>query len=232
VDRRDFVKLASGLLVSPALAASLPAQSAHAASVITRLPASTTRRMAFTIDDGSSSAAIKAYLKFARNHYVKLNFFITSAYSGWRSNEKEIKELLGLGLLQLANHTSTHADLSRLSATSIQKQLMRCHNYIEDAFGVDARPFYRPPFGAYNRTVISAAADIGYTKLMLWNGTLADSSNSTRPFGVRKHARADFKDRKIVLAHANRMLVPDMLPELYELMRDRGLNLIRLNEAY
>lgn len=187
--------------------------------------------MAFTIDDGSSADAIKAYLKFARGHYVKLNFFITSGYAGWRSNEKEINYALGKGLLQLANHTSTHADLSKLSGTSIQKQLMRCHNYIEDAFGVDARPFYRPPFGAYNGTVIRAAAELGYTKLMLWNGTLADSSNSTRPFGVRKHAIADFKDEKIVLAHANRMLVPDLLPELYELMRQRGLNLVRLNEA-
>lgn len=232
MDRRDFVKLASGLLVSPALAASLTAESAHAASVISRLPASPIRRMAFTIDDGSSADAIKAYLKFARSHYVKINFFITSGYGGWKKNEKEISYLHGKGLLQLANHTSSHADLSKLSGTSIQKQLMRCHNYIEDAFGVDARPFYRPPFGEYNGTVIRAAAEIGYTKLMLWNGTLADSSNSTRPFGVRKHARADFKDEKIVLAHANRMLVPNLLPELYELMRVRGLNLVRLDEVF
>lgn len=188
--------------------------------------------MAFTIDDGSSSEAIKAYLRFARSHYVKLNFFITSGFQGWKSNEPEINYLVDKGLLQLANHTSSHADLSQLSAASIQKQLMRCHNYIEDAFGVDARPFYRPPYGAYNGTVIRAAADLGYTKLVLWNGTLADSSMSTRPFGVRKHAKSSFKDEKIVLAHANRMLVPDLLPELYELMRSRGLNLVRLDEAF
>lgn len=187
--------------------------------------------MAWTIDDGSSAEAIKAYLKFARGHYVKLSFFITSGYAGWRSNEAEIRDLLGKGLLQLANHTATHADLSKLSAKSIQNQLMRCHHYITDTFGVDPRPYFRPPFGAYNQTVVRAAADIGYSKMVLWNGTLADSSTSTKAFGVRKHAKSSFRDGKILLTHANRMLVPDMLPELYELMRQRGLNLVKINEV-
>lgn len=217
--------------MAPAVAASLPAEAASA-NVISRLPSAKIARMAWTVDDGAMAESVAAYLKFASSHWVKLNLFITSGFAGWKPNEPEIKRLLKAGLLQLGNHTTTHKNLTTLSFRQVQTEILNCHRYIEDAFGLDARPYFRPPYGAYNSNVISAAADLGYTKVVVWNGSLVDTSSHPKGSRLIFHANQSMKDGRIVLSHANKMAVPNIFPQLYEIMRSRGLNLVKLNEVF
>ncbi|MFM6980147.1 MAG: polysaccharide deacetylase family protein [Micrococcales bacterium] len=230
MDRRDFVKLASGLLVPAAMANSLPASAARS-SVISKLPESKTKRIAWTVDDGISADSIKAYLAFAAGHYVKMTFFVTSGYPGWKTNEPRIRDLISKGLLQIANHTTHHKNLTEISAQQVKNELSNCHKYIEDAFGVDARPYYRPPFGAYNPTVLAAAADLGYTKAVIWSGSVVDTAAHPNSQRILRHAKQAMKDTRIVLSHANHMETPKAFPQIYDILRKRRLNLVRLDEV-
>ncbi|GAA3515554.1 hypothetical protein GCM10022220_64280 [Actinocatenispora rupis] len=51
-----------------------------------------------------------------------------------------------------------------------------------------ARPYMRPPFGARNPDTDGIAADLGYIRILMWDGTLGDSQPLT-PHGLMANAR-------------------------------------------
>jgi peptidoglycan/xylan/chitin deacetylase (PgdA/CDA1 family) len=148
----------------------------------------------------------------------------------WLANKKEIQPLVDNGQIQLANHTAHHPALAGLSTEEIQKELMIAHNFIEKHFGVDVRPYYRPPYGSISPRVIEAAAEIGYTKPMLWSGSLGDAGNISAP-RILVHAKESFYNRSIVLAHANNLTSSRVFLPLLKLLADRELNLVTLNDV-
>ena len=102
---------------------------------------------------------------------------------------------------------------------------------MERNYGIDAKPYYRPPYGGINAAVIDAAADIGYTKPMLWSGTFGDSGK----IGSAKFmslAKAGFRDRGIVLGHANNMVAPNHFDRLLDIVNSRGLSTVTLTDAF
>lgn len=206
---------------------------ANAASVnaIVRLPASDTARFAWTVDDGCSHDAVKSYINFVADNDLRLTFFVYAGVSPWQTNAKLLKPFVESGQIQLANHTMHHPLLTKLSSKQVQKELMDCHNFMERHYGIDAKPYFRPPYGGVNSAVIDAAAEIGYTKPMLWSGTLADSGK----VGSAKFmslAKAGFRDRGIVLGHANNMVAPNHFDRLLDIVNSRGLSTVTLTDAF
>lgn len=232
MDRRSFLALlGSGTL--GATISHLTPLSAHGSSVriIRELPKSDMKRVAWTVDDGTSIEAVKRYIRLVADNDLRLTFFVYSAMGSWIANRKELQPLVNSGQIQLANHTAHHPALAGLGTRQIQKELMGAHNFIERNFGVDMRPYYRPPYGSINAKVVNAAADIGYTKPMLWSGSLVDASNISAS-RILFHARNSFYDRSIVLAHANNLTSTRVFKPMLKLISDRELNLVTLNDVY
>ncbi len=232
MDRRKFFEVMGSsaiglalpnLFLTPAIATS--------PSIIRELPKSEEKRSAWTVDDGTSPESVKRYIRLVAENDLRLTFFIYSAMGSWLANKKELRPLVDSGQIQLANHTAHHPALVTLNTKQIQKELMGAHNFIEKHFGVDARPFYRPPYGSINRRVVDAAADIGYTMPMLWSGSLGDASN-IRASRILALARAAFYDQSIVLAHANNLTSSRVFPDMLKLISSRELTLVTLNDVY
>jgi peptidoglycan/xylan/chitin deacetylase (PgdA/CDA1 family) len=102
---------------------------------ISALPSSSTRRVAWTVDDGASSAALGRYVSMLeKNPKVKITFFVLSGAPGWTKYAKRLKALQDSGQIQLANHTQTHRKLTTLSDAYIKQELNRCEvaNRISD----------------------------------------------------------------------------------------------------
>jgi peptidoglycan/xylan/chitin deacetylase (PgdA/CDA1 family) len=238
MDRRDFFKVASGSLASLALLPLIPVlsetESAYAESSINPvnlLPKSDSPRMAWTVDDGCSYESVHRYTELAIEKDLRFTFFVYSAMSPWKLNAKLLKPLVASGQIQIGNHSHTHPNLTQLSYSEIQKELMDCHNFIEKTYEVDARPYYRTPYGAINRTVIQAAADVGYTLPVSWSGSLVDSgvTNSKR---IIYHAEMAMRDRAIMLGHANNLVASENFDSLLAIVTDRNLSLVTLKDAF
>lgn len=232
MDRREFlIRIGQG-----AVGLTLPfVETSHALAapvqIIRELPASTEKRVAWTVDDGTSTESVRRYTRLVADNNLRLTFFIYSSMGSWLANKSEIQPLVDSGQIQLANHTAHHPALAALSTKEIQNELMGAHNFIEKHFGVDVRPYYRPPYGSINNKVISAAAEIGYTKPMLWSGSLGDASNIRAP-RILVHARESFYDRSIVLAHANNLTSSSVFPSLLKIINSKELNLVTLNDVF
>jgi len=232
MDRRTFLGTVGATTIGLTIPSSLTSP-AHAGSVriIRELPSWGEKRTAWTVDDGTSPEAVRRYIRLVAENDLRLTFFVYSAMGSWLANKRELQPLVDSGQIQLANHTAHHPALAGLSTKEIQKELTGAHNFIEKHFGVDARPFYRPPYGSINKKVVNAAADIGYTMPMLWSGSLGDASN-IRSGRLLALAKSSFYDGSIVLAHANNLTAPSIFPRLLKVINGKDLQLVTLAEAF
>jgi peptidoglycan/xylan/chitin deacetylase (PgdA/CDA1 family) len=198
---------------------------------IRTLPVSNVKRIAWTVDDGASAEGIKDYLDFMQEHDLRMTFFITSEYPGWISNRTQVQELVDSGSLQLANHTHFHPSLRSSSDSRIVEELTRCGKFIEDTFGVQAMPYFRPPYGNIDSRVESIAADLGYTSPIMWSGSLGDNARQRRQSMIQL-GRQYLQDGNILLDHFNVRTPKPVFDELYNLLELRKLQTVTLDDVF
>lgn len=194
------------------------------------LPASG-NRIAWTVDDGVNSEVVAAYVQFAKDSGVRLTFFLNGIYPSWVQNAPALRPLVDSGQVQLGNHTFNHANLTTLSDAGIVTELRKNEVFIRNTYGVDAAPFYRPPYGATNPHSEAVAASIGYRTPVMWYGSLSDSSKIT-PDQVIQFASKWFLPHHIILGHANHHSVTTVYPQLLEILRQRNLQTVTLNDVF
>ena len=199
--------------------------------VLVELPRGNKKSIAWTIDDGVSSSAVAAYVKLAREHNLRLTFFVTSAYASWRKNAKLLRPLVHSGQIQLANHTKTHVNLTAVSDDRIRQELLECEKFIKKVYGVDPKPYFRPPYGYYNQRVLRVAAEIGYTKPVMWFGVLADSA-TTSSYRILTHAKKWLVGGRIVIDHANNGNTVADFSRILQILRAKGLKTVTLNDVW
>jgi peptidoglycan/xylan/chitin deacetylase (PgdA/CDA1 family) len=187
--------------------------------------------MAWTADDGTDAAVIRAYADFARRTGHRFTLFVTASYGPWTETAEVLRPLVASGQIQLANHTWDHPDLTSLSDDAIRSQLQRAHDFIQTTFGVDARPYFRPPYGYINGRVERVAAEMGYTVPTMWYGSIADSSYIPQEEIVRL-AGEWFLPARIVIAHLNFDPVVGVMDQLDGVLRQRGLQTATLNDVF
>ena len=116
-----------------------------------------------TFDDGYVGLAEKVAALNALG--VPGTFFLVG--QAIYNNARTVQWLVNSGHV-LANHTYSHPLLTRLSYNGIVAELQGCERAARATAGVSTLPFMRPPGGAVNATVRSAAASLGY-QTILWN---------------------------------------------------------------
>lgn len=187
--------------------------------------------IAWTLDDGTDPAVVASYARFAQRSGTRLTFFVNGSYPAWTQHAALLRPLVTSGQLQLGNHTWSHQDLTAVSDAQIRAELQRNHDFLTATYGVDARPYYRPPYGYHNRRVADVAASVGYTVPTLWYGSLGDSGVLT-PQQILDLARTWFLPQHIVLGHLNHPAVTEILDRLRALLDERGLRTVTLNDVF
>jgi peptidoglycan/xylan/chitin deacetylase (PgdA/CDA1 family) len=200
------------------------------AGAMTSLPGNQ-NLLAWTVDDGSNSEVIRLYTEFAQNTGTRLTYFLNGSYPGWTEHAVLLKPLVQSGQIQLGNHTWSHADLTSLSDAAAVAELQQNHDFIVETYGVDPRPFYRPPYGYRNSRTDQLAASIGYTTPVLWYGSLSDSGLITEQ-QVTDFAAQWFLPEHIVIGHLNFLPVTNVFPALSDLIAERGLTTVTLDDVF
>jgi peptidoglycan/xylan/chitin deacetylase (PgdA/CDA1 family) len=148
------VALAVGSLASGVVA---PAQAASTGSTSTAATSGAT--VSFTFDDGKSNQLSNAVpVLDAAN--MKGTFFIISDALSWGSSyltPAQVKTIADDGH-EIGNHTKTHANLTKLSASGVRTEFSKSQTKITAAAGKAPRTCAYP-YGATNSTVRSVAAE-------------------------------------------------------------------------
>lgn len=187
--------------------------------------------IAWTVDDGADPEVVRAYAEFAHRTGTRLTFFINGQYPAFRQHRDLLLPLVKSGQLQIANHTYSHAALTSLTDEQIVRELTRNDEEIMRLFGVSSKPYFRPPYGYYDARVLAAAASCGFTRPVLWYGSLADSSNISSA-EVYAYAEKYALAQHIVIGHLNYRGVVSELDRIRALLDRRGLTTVTIRDYY
>lgn len=217
----------AALLPPPPVSARIPLPGGGA---LTKIPGEGDL-LALTVDDGVNSEVVRAYTQFAKDTGVRLTLFVNGVYESWTENQQMLRPLVDSGQIQLGNHTWSHPDLTTLPKEQIAQQITRNDDFLKKTYGIGAKPYWRPPYAKRNAAVDAVAADLGYTVPTLWSGSLSDSTLIHEDYIV-KMADQYFTPQSIVIGHLNHLPVTHVYPELVEIIRDRNLRTVTLNDVF
>ena len=198
--------------------------------VLTRLPGDGTQ-LAFTVDDGCSTADVAALGRFCADTGMRLTFFVNGANPSWTDNAALLRPMVASGQIQLGNHTWSHPNITRISPAALADQISRNAKFLQNTYGVDGSPYFRPPYGRHNADTDRIASEHGYTTITLWSTEIGDS----RPIdeaAMLANAHGALQPQQIVLAHANLLPISHVLPQLADIIAGRGLQTVTLNDVF
>ncbi|HEY0577840.1 MAG TPA: polysaccharide deacetylase family protein [Pseudonocardia sp.] len=190
------------------------------------------RQLALTVDDGFCDHCVAGYAAFARRTGVHLTFSPNGRYaSAWAPQAPVLRPLIEAGQVQLMNHTFNHPDLTKLGPSAIRAELERNEKWIAATFRTSTRPYFRPPFGRRNLAVVETAGEVGFNRVVMWDGSYSDSKLITPQF-LMAQAHRYLQAGVIMLGHANHPTVLGLFDEILELIKQRELTPVTLDEMF
>lgn len=187
--------------------------------------------LALTLDDGVDTGVVRAYAQLAKDTGIRLTMFVTGVYQSWTENRGLLAPLVESGQIQLGNHTWVHPNLTKVPPARVADELRHTDQFLKDTFGVDATPYYRPPYGAFDDVVTSVAADLGYTVATLWNGTLGDDAILAAG-DIVANAQKYCVPQSVVIGHLNHPPVTTVYHQLIDLIAERNLRTVTLGDVF
>ena len=186
------------------------------------------REVALTFDDGFCARCVARIVQTLARTGAPATIFPNGRFSrAWDPVARTIRRLVAAGRLTIGNHTFMHYDAVLESAAALRSDLAADERWIERTFGVSARPFFRPPYGAYNSRTLAVAGQLGLTKVIMWSGTVADSSPRTVGY-ILDAIRYWTHPGAIILMHANYPATAVALPQILAILHQRGLRPVTL----
>jgi peptidoglycan-N-acetylglucosamine deacetylase len=171
-----------------------------------------------TFDDGPHRTATPDILDTLAEWGAEATFFVTGEMTAARPDivRRASREGHGIG-----NHSWSHPKLTTLDRAQVESQLRRTNEVIEQATG-NAPSEWRPPYGATNDIVETAAQDVGLTSMVLWTVDPRDWADPPATT-IRDRVLQGVPPGSIVLLHdGTGQNTPAALPMILDGLATRG----------
>lgn len=181
-------------------------------------------KIALTFDDGPHPGFTGRIISVLSKEKIHATFF---AVGSRMSEYPYLARYIVKEGNELAGHTFTHRNLTRLSKEEIVRELESTRTMIKSISGTDCRLF-RPPGGRYNKGVVSISERLGYS-MVLWT-VFPKDHDENNPDVIIKKVLAQATDGGIVLLHSGRDATIAALPEIIHSLRRRGFRFVTVSE--
>ena len=180
-----------------------------------------TKKIALTFDDGPHPRYTERILNILEEYGVKATFFVIGVNI---QNYPEPLKLISAAGHEIANHSFSHDNSNDLDSSTAISEMKRCEEIIYKTVGVKPTLF-RPPRGANNADVESAARQMGYS-VVLWSVDTLDWRNTPSDDIVKKVTECvhggdiilmhDYTSGKNTTCDALSIMIPRLLEAGYE----------------
>ncbi len=181
------------------------------------------RFCALTFDDGPDAKYTARVLKILKDEGVHATFFVVGKHV--RSYPEQVRLMAAEGH-EVANHSWSHADFTKLSAKAQRAELDKCSAALAE-IGITPR-WFRPPYGAFNKTTTRQAKDAGLIPL-LWSVDPRDWAEPGASTIVSRVSK-QLTNGGVVLLHSTHGQTVEALPGLIRKLRDSGYGFVTLSE--
>lgn len=177
-----------------------------------------------TFNGAPDPELLPVLLQTLRRHGVQATFFIQGRTAYEQGGALALIVAEGH---EIANHGYSDRDLSRLSEAVMLADLQRSQTALTMATG-QAPAFFRPPTGAYNQRLVSAANQ-GGLRLALWTNVLALDSPDIEPDGFAATLSESIYPGAVVMLHQDRTSSVAALEPLLVRLAGQGLQSVTLS---
>ena len=182
------------------------------------------QKIAISFDAAWGGDKTRKILDILDEYQVKTTFFLVDI---WTQRFPElVKEIAARGH-EIGNHSTSHPQMSKLSAEKIAQELKTMSDEAEALTG--ARPtLFRPPYGDYNNQVVLTARAEGY-EVIQWSVDSLDWKNR----GVQdlvNRATQKVRSGDIVLFHNDSQYIVEALPAILKSYQAQGLTVVPVSE--
>jgi len=146
---------------------------------------------------------------------IKATFFVGGS---WADKHPALLAEIARRGHELGNHSYTHPHPNALSLEENKRQILQTERLIEELTGIRTR-LYAPPYGEFNATVLSAAAELGYVTI-LWSIDTIDWQRPSEELLISRVMRK-LHNGAIILMHPTAPTAR-ALPELIQKIRNAG----------
>lgn len=176
--------------------------------------------IALTFDDGPGKRT-NEILNQLRKYSAHATFFMLGQKVS--SYKEEVQTMKELGC-ELGNHSFDHANLTKLSAKGVQKEVEETNEKIKAITGIEATVM-RPPYGAINDTV-KENVDM---PMILWNIDTLDwkTRNTQKTIDA---VMDNVSDGDVILMHDIHTETVDAALKLIPKLEDAGYQLVTVSE--
>lgn len=176
-------------------------------------------RVAVTFDDGPHPQNTQRILDILDRENVIATFFI-------QGNEAEkypelVREMFERGH-QIGNHGYAHLDAKKTSLHTYIEDIKRTEDILEEIIGTRLEKTFRPPFGSITGLSFFLLAFSGY-RFIYWSADSRDSFIKDPLELIASVKEMDMKSGDIFLFHEDYSHTVRALPEILQIIRQRGL---------
>lgn len=177
-----------------------------------------TNVVALSFDAGGPVAPALRVLDTLRAHGVHATFFLSGE---WIEAHPEIGQRILADGHELANHSYSHPDFTKLSNAQIAWELTHTDDLVFAATGRHTWPYVRMPYGARNARVLEVAAGLGY-RSVYWTLDAVDWRPEFTPERVRSRVLRFAQPGDIVVQHSSTEATAAALPGILDGLQARG----------
>lgn len=183
-------------------------------------------KIALSFDAAWGNEYTETILDILDEQEVKATFFVTGQ---WLHDYPEsVLDVFDRGH-EIANHSLSHKEMSKMSEEEIEKDIMGIHKELKDLTGYEPTLF-RPPYGDYDNEVILTAKKCGYTTVQ-WSVDSLDWKN----YGVSNiidtvTTHKQMENGAIILMHNGAKYTPEALEEVIIRLKEKGFSFVTVGE--
>jgi peptidoglycan/xylan/chitin deacetylase (PgdA/CDA1 family) len=195
------------------------------------------QEIAFTFDAGADRGFTEQILDTLKEYGIVASFGITGH---WASENPDLVRRMVEEGHQVFNHTWSHESFTGFSTgegTGITDSSARADELTstndeigQDADGYDTRPYWRPPYGDLDDSVLADVAANGYTTTVMWScDTLGWDGNTVDQ--IIERCATDASPGDIILMHVgDGSQDANALPQMIEDLQAQGFTFVTIEQ--
>ena len=182
------------------------------------------KKIAISFDAAWGDEFTQEILDILEEHNIKSTFFLVGFWVD--KYPHQVKKIFDAGH-EIGNHSSTHPDMAKIAKEEIIKELNVTGEKIEKIIG-QKPTLLRPPYGAYNNTLLTTAKEEGYYTIQWDVDSLDWKELGVEPMVERVTSKV--KNGSIVLFHNNAKYLTQALPSILKTLQSEGYEIIPISE--
>lgn len=183
------------------------------------------KKIAISFDAAWGAEYTSTIMDILEERDIKTTFFLVGF---WVDKYPERVEEMARRGHEVANHSTTHPEMSKLNQEQIVKEILTTQKKIEELAGDRSVKLIRPPFGDYNDRLIQTCRELDFHVIQWDVDSLDWKELGVQPMVERVTKKVD--KGSIVLFHNNAKYIVEALPQILDTLLAEGYSIVPISE--